>query len=158
MVTLNPPLQKFVEQMGLIMERMGASRTFGRILGLVLVVEEPMSLKDMAEVLQVSKASVSTNTRMCEQTGLLKRVSKPGDRRTYYEMLPGAFETTIRRRIIGMHEMLEVVKDGMAGLDDAHPLARQRMQELYDLYLYLGEGMDAALTQWNAMKNQQSTA
>ncbi len=155
-MVLNDHLQHFVEQMGLTMERMGASRTFGRILGLVLVAEEALSLTDMAEILQVSKASISTNTRLCEQAGLVKRASRPGDRRTYYEMLPGAFESTITRRVTGLYEMVNLVKEGLAGIDPANSKAHQRMQELHDLYLFLGEGMESALSQWEDLKRNKA--
>ncbi len=84
MEALNKDLQSFVERMGMTMERLGASRTLGRILGLLLVADDPLSLTEMAAILRVSKASISNNTRLCEQAGLVLRIGMPGDRRTHY--------------------------------------------------------------------------
>lgn len=154
---LTEDLQSFVERMGLAMERSGASRTFGRILGLLIFAEEPLSLNEMAEILRVSKASVSTNARLCEQTGLLLRVSIPGDRRTYYEILPGAFEMSLTHSQYRLKEMVDVAEDGLAALNDTHPKARSRLEEMHDLYTFLGEGMATALAQWKELKKKKSS-
>ncbi|MFK7848943.1 MAG: GbsR/MarR family transcriptional regulator [Rhodothermales bacterium] len=154
---LTEDLQSFVERMGLAMERSGASRTFGRILGLLIFAEEPLSLNEMADILRVSKASVSTNARLCEQTGLLLRISIPGDRRTYYEILPGAFEISLTHSLYRLKEMVDVAEDGLAALNETHPKARSRLEEMHDLYTFLGEGMATALAQWKELKKKKSS-
>ena len=156
MIELTEELQNFVEKMGLAMERLGATRTFGRILALLIVAEDPLSLTQMAEILRVSKASISTNARLCEQTGLVLRVSLPGDRRTYYEILPGAFEMSLSRRLYSLREMIDLAEEGLAALDESHPKARVRLEELHDLYTFLGEGMKKAIEQWKQLKHNKS--
>ena len=156
MIELTEELQNFVERMGLTMERTGASRTLGRILALLIVAEEPLSLTQMAEILRVSKASISTNARLCEQTGLVLRVSLPGDRRTYYEILPGAFEMSLSHRMYSLKEMVDLAEEGLAALDESHPKARVRLEELHDLYTFLGEGMKTALEQWKQLKREKN--
>jgi DNA-binding transcriptional regulator GbsR (MarR family) len=155
MKPLNSNLQNFVERVGLTMERLGAARTLGRILGLLLVTEEPLSLDDMTETLLVSKASVSTNARLCEQTGLVQRVSVPGDRRTYYEITPGAFVDTLSKRIAGLQEIIHMAEEGLEAIDESHKKARSRLEEMHDLYTFLGKGMQAALDEWKALKKER---
>ncbi len=104
MKALNADTQAFVEQMGLMMDRAGGARTLGRLFGLLLAAQEPLSLGDMATLLQVSKASISTNARRCQQVGLVHRVSKPGDRRDYYEISPGSFSRMLDSRVAGVLE------------------------------------------------------
>lgn len=157
MQVLNTELQMFVERVGLVMERLGTSRTLGRIMGLLLVADDPLSLDEMARILGVSKASISTNARLCEQTGLVQRVSKPGDRRNYYEILPGAFEMSLKVRLSGLYEMVHLAEEGLAALDETHDKARMRLQEMHDLYMYLGDGMKDALAHWKEQKDQQSS-
>jgi biotin operon repressor len=52
-------VQKFVEQMGLMCEEDGMPRSSGRILGFLLAEDGPFSLDELAEQLQMSKASVA---------------------------------------------------------------------------------------------------
>ena len=48
----NPETRQFIERMGLAMDRQGLTRTFGRVFGLLMVADEPLSLDDMVERLQ----------------------------------------------------------------------------------------------------------
>ena len=63
--------EQFVERLGRFFEAEGAPRTAGRILGLMLLTPGELALDEIAERLQVSKASVSTNARQMETAGVL---------------------------------------------------------------------------------------
>ena len=52
----------------------------------MLLSRKPLSLDDMAERLEVSKASVSTNIRVLERWKVVRRVFNRGDRKNYYEL------------------------------------------------------------------------
>jgi DNA-binding transcriptional regulator GbsR (MarR family) len=90
---------RFIEQFGLLFERDGHPRIAGRLTGYLLVAEGSHSLDEIAEELDVSKASVSTDARRMESHGLLERISRPGDRRDYYRIAPDAFRTMLRTRL-----------------------------------------------------------
>src|SRR5688500_12893753 len=81
---LNEGEERFVEAMGLYFERVGVPRIGGRILGLLMVTEGPISLDRMAVLLHVSRASISTNMRQFITAGLCQHFGVPGDRRHYY--------------------------------------------------------------------------
>ncbi len=74
---MHAAIQHFVERMGLMLEEDGMPRIAGRMFGYLLVHEGPFSLDELAERLQVSKASISTNARLLEQLGMLERISAP---------------------------------------------------------------------------------
>ncbi len=147
---MHPAVQQFVERMGLMMEADGLPRSAGRIFGFLLLTETPFSLDEMAEKLQVSKASVSTNARLLEQAGLLDRISSPGDRRDFYRMRPDAWEQMLRvarRRWEVMHGALV---EGEAALPEEMTVARGRLAEAARFHAFLlGEG-DSLLARWRA--------
>jgi DNA-binding transcriptional regulator GbsR (MarR family) len=93
-------------------ENDGLPRIAGRIYGLMLISEEALSLDEIAESLSVSKASVSTDTRLLERMGFVERVSKPGDRKDYYQHTEGSFERAIAERIRRMHELESLIESG----------------------------------------------
>ena len=80
-----PDPRQFAERMGIFFESEGFPRIAGRVFGLLLVSDEPRSLDALAATLGVSKASISTDSRLLERRGLVERVSQPGDRRVYYQ-------------------------------------------------------------------------
>ena len=75
----------FIEQMGLMAQADGQPRIAGQMLGYLLIEGEARSLNQMTEALQISKASASTNARLLEQRGLLRRLAPMGSRQDLYE-------------------------------------------------------------------------
>ena len=152
---MNEQTKEWIERTGLAVERLGASRTLGRLFGLLLVAECPLSLDDMAEQLRVSKASISTNARLCEQLGMVRRISLPGDRRDYYEMRPGSFERMLAARMQVLQQMIDLADEGLAAVGPDSPAARSRLTEMRDFYQWTGMEMAAILAQWQKQKRQR---
>ncbi len=76
----------FIDVSGEIAERYGLTRVAGALKGLLLLSRQPVSLDEMAERLEVSKASISTNIRVLERFKVVRRVFNRGDRKNYYEL------------------------------------------------------------------------
>ena len=76
----------FIDVSGEISERYGLTRVAGALKGLMLLSRQPVSLDEMAERLEVSKASISTNIRVLERFKVVRRVFNRGDRKNYYEL------------------------------------------------------------------------
>ena len=115
-----------VERIGMWWESQGLPRIAGRILGFLVLQPEAVALDDIALAIKVSKASVSTDARLLDRMGLVNRVSKPGDRRDYYEIqldMP-------RRIIIERLTALESFRDTLvaaAALSSTSPVVQQRL-------------------------------
>jgi DNA-binding transcriptional regulator GbsR (MarR family) len=155
-MVLNEKTQAFVEKMGLMFERMGSTRTAGRLMGLLLVADEPMSLTDMAETLNVSKASMSTNARMAEQIEMARRVSLPGDRRDYYEITPRFFERMVDRRIQMIDAFINLTDEGLAAVGDDNASARVRMEKMKEFYSFFLAELEALLGRWRDRERGES--
>jgi DNA-binding transcriptional regulator GbsR (MarR family) len=145
---LNQKTQAFVEKLGLLFERLGSTRTAGRMMGLMLVADAPMSLADMAGSLNVSKASMSTNARLAEQLGMVQRVSLPGDRRDYYELTPGSFEEMVARRIKAIDAFILLANEGLKAIDKDNERARTRLEKMRDFYQFFVSELDTLLERW----------
>ena len=86
---INPVLRavndSMLEGLGQLADYFGYNKVLGKMYGALLLSPRPMSLDDMVEHLEVSKASVSMNMRMLENMGIMREVWVRGDRRKYYE-------------------------------------------------------------------------
>lgn len=118
----------FIESMGRQFEEDGAPRIAGRLFGLLMVQEEPCSLDDVAELLQVSKGSASSNARLLEQLGIAERVTRAGDRRDYYQISPDIGERTLERAVQGLGRMLQRLRGGCDTVGGLAPRVRQRFE------------------------------
>jgi DNA-binding transcriptional regulator GbsR (MarR family) len=147
---LNQKTSHFIERMGLTFEHAGSTRTHGRMMALLLVADAPLSLAEMADYLQVSKAALSTNARLAVQIGMIQRVSRPGDRRDYYEMTPGSFQRMVSHRVRAIDEFIYLAEEGLAAVEPDNTTARARLEKMKEFYrFFLGE-MESSLDHWRA--------
>jgi DNA-binding transcriptional regulator GbsR (MarR family) len=144
----SPDVQEFIESMGVYFERYALPRIGGRILGLLLVAEKELSLDDIAALLDVSKASVSTNMRLILVTGLAQRVTKRGDRRDYYRFSPNAWEQGLQVDIDGTAALRRLAERGLDALHGAQGTASHHLHELVDFCDLVLQDRRASLERW----------
>lgn len=122
--------ERFVEQYGLLSEREGLSRIAGRIFALMLVEPGSFSFSELAERLQVSRASISTNTRLLEGFGLIERMTKPGDRQDYFQLLPDTWLGVLKRHIANQTRRQQIIEDLLEHEDALSSDGAERVREL----------------------------
>lgn len=154
---MNGQTAHFVETMGLALESDGLPRIAGRIFGLLLVSEEAHSLDDLAAELKVSKASVSTNARLLEDRGVLERVSRPADRRDYYQMPRDLFSHTMAQRVARWQRFHEAIGAARTSLPIRSPEVRERLEEYERAYAYMSRVIQEALGRWQAGREKRMT-
>ncbi|GIV63587.1 MAG: hypothetical protein KatS3mg045_0926 [Bellilinea sp.] len=144
-------LSQFIENMGLHFEEYGIPRIGGKILGLLLIASRPVSPEEMAEVLQVSRSSISTNLRTLMMAGLAERVSLPGERSDYYVFSDEAWENSLEMRLESIQNLREMAEEGLQGLAENHP-ARQRMDEIIEWTALLEKSYEKVLQEWQSRR------
>jgi DNA-binding transcriptional regulator GbsR (MarR family) len=146
-ILMEPAVEQFVERMGLFFEDDGHPRIAGRMFGFMLLSPEPCSLDDLAEQLQVSKASVSTNARLLEAWGAVERVARPGDRRDYYQTAEDMPVRMLERRLERIHSMRILVQEGRQAISGMHPRVAERMRMYQVIHEHAASNIADALQQ-----------
>jgi hypothetical protein len=145
---LGPGAQQFVEGMGLYFERLAIPRIGGRILGLLMLAERPLTLDDMARALRVSRASVSTNARLSVAVGMVEHISLPGDRRDYYVFSRNAWTRRIEVALPVLDLMRRLAEEGLAALDPVHATGRARLQMALDFCDFYRRETEETIARW----------
>ena len=128
------PVEDFIERMGLLTQLDGGPRTAGRVFGLALVENRPLSLHEMAERLQVSKASVSTNARQLAQSGLLRLTTRPGSREDLYQLPPDPYRELLRTMTRTLKEKAEAISETEQRFPDEQADIRDRVHYLAEFH------------------------
>ncbi|AIJ26846.1 GbsR/MarR family transcriptional regulator [Amycolatopsis methanolica] len=104
----------------------------GRILGLLMICDPPeRSAGEIAEAIQASRASLTSNMRFLATIGLIRKVRVPGDRTTYYRIEDDAWHKVVQRKLDGLSAFDDIAAEGMAlaggnGLDPQRIRSAQR--------------------------------
>ncbi len=143
-----PEKVRFVESMGRYLGQYGLSRIGGRLLGLLMIAEEPLSLDDMATTLSVSRASISTNIRLVTTTGMAELVTKPGDRRDYYQFTHDAWGHALRAEMNSLPPLRRMAARALAALGPNDHQAREQLEDLVDFCDFSIEERVGMIARW----------
>ena len=154
-------VRHFIEEQGLLWEGVGMARMTGRIIGFLLICQPAeQTAAQIAEALSASKGSISTNTRLLLQLGILERQSRPGDRSTYLRIATGAWD----RFLMGEHARMTLIREGadrgLALLEDATASDRARLMEFRDMFAFIEREYPRLLQhyeEWRATRLKEST-
>jgi DNA-binding transcriptional regulator GbsR (MarR family) len=146
MDSLNLRQQSYVEDMGLFFEQYGSQRTMGKVVGLLLMAERPLSQEGLMRLLNLSRTSASMTVRWAEHLGLVEQVSLPGDRKRYYQIRADMANWLARASMQKIEEFLQLLTTA-EGLAD--PNARARLAQMCELMSFLNKRIEAAFADWN---------
>jgi DNA-binding transcriptional regulator GbsR (MarR family) len=104
-------------------------RIGARLLGLLLLYPEGLSMQVMENALQVSHASISGNLKLLGAMGYVEKITYAGSRITYYRFLPRSRVRVLRERIEHYQELIKVLQDARRDLD----LNEAASQELVEM-------------------------
>jgi len=147
---------EFVEQMGLILQGEGLPRIAGRIMGLMIMHGGPFSLTGLAERLSVSRASISTNTRLLEDLGVIERTATPGDRQDYFRLSRQPYARMLRGVVRRMRRAREVVESTQETLPEEMSETHERLEELDAFYEALIESFVNVIDAWETERQRSA--
>ena len=146
----------FVERLGLVTQADGLPRIAGRIMGLMVIYGGPFSFADLAERLQISRASVSTNTRLLESLGVIERTTVPGERQDYFRLRPHPYAPLMRGYVERMRRARDMVEGTQADLPPSLEESHERLQELNEFYETLIESFEKVILNWESKAKTSS--
>lgn len=144
----------FIEEVGLSFELVGLPRMAGRIFGWLLISNPPhQSPNELVEILQASKGSISTMTRLLVQIGLIERISLPGQRRDYFRIKLNAWSQLAEQRLAQITAFRQLAERGLELFADDDPL-RQRLEEMHDVHAFLERELPILNERWEAEREE----
>ena len=148
---------EFIEKIGLIKQAEGLPRIAGRVFGMLIFDGEMVSFGDLATRLQVSRASISTSIRLLEERGLVKRMTKPGERQDYFQLAPNPYATMLE----GIQKRTRVTMGEIAQTIDSLPATAQavgRLTAYADFYASMDAAVTVALNALNEANNHATAS
>ncbi len=134
--------------MGLFFEMLGGPRTMGRVYGWLLICDPPQqSLTQLAEVLSVSKASVSTVARQLQDGGMIERLPS-STRQHLYRVTPGGFTSVLSTQLSRMSFGIEAAELGLSLLGEDRTEQRERLEDFRDFCEFSARDYRDQLMAW----------
>lgn len=133
-------------------EFLGAKRLLGRIFGLLLAHNKPVSLSEIAEKLKISKPAISTTMKYGLQGEMFKKVYVHENPREYfYTMGIDFMEMMIDPGIKKMRMLIDRITDAKRFVEKSGSLQSKDndLTELYDRLVYLEKAFGIVLDEYH---------
>lgn len=128
-------INQFIEKMGMLAQGDGLPRISGKILGLLLIDTGPFSFSEISKRLAVSRASVSTNTRLLENLRVIDRVSKKGERGDFFQLAEDPYPKLLQGVSQRMEKSVEMLKSTRATLPKTLDKSHSKLLALENFYV-----------------------
>ncbi len=139
----------FVEELGLLFGDVGKPRMMGRMMAWLLVCDPPwQSAGQLVQALQASKATVSTLSRDLIELGMVERVARRGDRKTYYRVRAEGFARLAERDLASISQFSAALCRAMEHMEERAPDRTERLREVHAFYEFLEAEVPALLERW----------
>lgn len=158
MIQKPDPIEEFVETIGLRFQDQQMPRIAGRLFGLLLIEGGPFSFGELAERLQVSRGSISTNARLLSEMGLIERVSKPGDRQDHYRIQPDGLVSIFKKHLATLRWSDTFYRRTAEQLPDHRGDARRRLIATATYAGKAAEGLERGLREAEALLREPQEA
>jgi DNA-binding transcriptional regulator GbsR (MarR family) len=139
----------YIERWGLVFEASGIPRIAGRIWGALLTADPPhRTPEQLADLLGVSRASISTNSRLLLQSGLVERAVLPGSRHKALRVRDDAYESLMQEKLAATIKWRELADEGIELATDNTAAAPVALLELSEFYHFIEREQRAMMKRW----------
>lgn len=135
---MTPGEGRFVEEMGQFLGSLGMTPMAGRMWGWLLICEPAeQTAAEIAEALHASRGAISGTARLLSTSGLVKRTTRPGDRREYFSAPPEGLDLLLRNAAAIYRQMRGIAERGLEAIADRPAESRARLQEFHDVMAFV---------------------
>lgn len=157
---MTPGESHFVEEMGQFLASLGMTPMAGRMWGWLLICEpEEQTAADIADALGASRGAISGTARILANAGLVRRMTRRGDRREYFSAPPEALDSMLGSAAAMYRQMRQIAERGLAATADRPPEARARLQEFHDVMGFVEQEVPQVISRFlSERKHQKGSA
>jgi DNA-binding transcriptional regulator GbsR (MarR family) len=146
----------FAEDFGVFWEGAGSPRMEGRILGYLLIMQQPfISSSELAHVLNASAGSVSMTTRRLVEAGFVRRHAVAGDRSHYFRMERDVWGGWLAGERKFLEKQRALMERGLELLPETDEGARERLINGRDYMTWVISYHRKMLVDWEAAKAER---
>ena len=146
---MTPGESQFVEEMGQFLGSIGMTPMAGRMWGFLLICDPAeQTAAEIASALHASRGAISGTARLLAGPGLIRRSTRPGDRREYFSAPAEALDSMLASAGAIYRQMREIAERGLAATADRPLEARARLQEFHDVMTFVEQEVPRVVTEF----------
>ena len=152
---MTPGESEFVEEMGQFLASLGMTPMAGRMWGWLLICEPTeQTAAEIAEALHASRGAISGTARLLANAGLVRRSTRPGDRREYFSAPAEALDSMLMSAASLYRQMRRIAERGLAAIEDRPAESKARLEEFRDVMGFVEVEVPRVIARFLSDRNQ----
>jgi DNA-binding transcriptional regulator GbsR (MarR family) len=122
---------ELIERIGVFHEKRGVQPLMGRIMGLLLVLEEAeATFEEIVDYLSVSKSAVSNALNVLQLQGHVAYKTKHGDRKRFFHLTIENWEDDMEKKLCDISEMSSFMQEVLDTRGESKPEFNHNIQDI----------------------------
>lgn len=156
---LSEEMNDFIDRFTDAWELMRGKRMNGRVLGLLIITDEPsLTSADLVRLLDASPGSISTATRALISAGYITRLSVSHSRVAHFRAEEDVWGAFLSREKVGLQRMGEVLRTAMSTSAGSEPAPSRRLRNGSRYMAWVDQFHHNLLDQWRTYRDQDEDA
>jgi DNA-binding transcriptional regulator GbsR (MarR family) len=152
---MTPGESEFVEEMGRFLASLGMTPMAGRMWGWLLICEPTeQTAAEIAEALHASRGAISGTARLLANAGLVRRSTRPGDRREYFSAPAEALDSMLMSAASLYRQMRQIAERGLAAIEGRPAESKARLEEFRDVMGFVEVEVPRVIARFLADRNR----
>jgi len=152
---VTPGESEFVEEMGQFLASLGMTPMAGRMWGWLLICEpSEQTAAEIAEALHASRGAISGTARLLANAGLVRRSTRPGDRKEYFSAPAEALDSMLMSAASLYRQMRRIAERGLAAIEDRPGESKARLEEFRDVMGFVEVEVPRVIARFLADRNK----
>lgn len=150
--------EEFIMNFGHAYKAFGLSKLMGHVVALLIYSTKPISLEEIAKLLNRSKGPISQITRRLRDKHLIRRVWQPTSRKDFYEIEPEIFENAFRNNLDLVRNNLKIAEQFKTEITSQNnenaEILNNRLSEMYNFYSLMDKHYKNFLDEWQVERKK----
>jgi DNA-binding transcriptional regulator GbsR (MarR family) len=141
--------RELIERIGVLHDRFGLPPAAGRVLGLLLVCEQPeLTFDEIRFELSLSKSSTSAAVNLLLQVGTIEYTTRPGERKRYFRKKFDDWERSLLDRMSVLFSLRGLLAEALELREGAPEESNRAIARMVEFLGYLEGEIEDAYRRW----------
>lgn len=149
----NAERHAMMDRLAVTLQGSGFPKTIARVYAaLMMAPGEGLSTSELMDEVHTSKASITGAMQFLTNIELVERYTVRGSRESHYRMLKGRWGPLMAKKLLGIAHVRQTAEDALALTESV--AARERLQEMHDVYSFYEAEINGIIERWNAHEKE----
>ncbi|MDN3669375.1 hypothetical protein QWY93_08540 [Echinicola jeungdonensis] len=150
--------QEIIERIGVFFEKKGHQPILGRIMGLLLVLDEAEATFDeIKDYLSVSKSAVSNALTLLQSMNKVEYTTKPGERKRYFKLRTRDWRNDMKEDLQGIFRISSLLKEVMKARSEKNLEFNQCILEFQQFIDFMKEEMPKLIEKYDRLHTKSES-